>query len=219
MITLPDFGKTFDYENNFYLSCDSTRIRKVLAQYELYKMTKGVPGAIVEFGVLKGCSFVRFAAFRQLFAEESKPLIGFDSFGPFPETAFEPDMKLRQAHIDECGDESIGREQLLEVLEKKGGGNHVDLIEGDITRTLPAYLDAHPGLTPSLVNLDVDIYEPSKVVLELMYPRLAPGGILVLDDYGTFPGETKAADDYFGAMGVRIESLDFTPSPRFVRKR
>ena len=77
MITLPDFARAFDYENNFYLSCDSSRIRKVLAQYELYKMSRGVPGAIVEFGILKGCSFARFAAFRQLFDDGAKKLVGF----------------------------------------------------------------------------------------------------------------------------------------------
>lgn len=39
MITLPDFDKAFDYENNFYLSCHKTRIGKILTQYELLKRT------------------------------------------------------------------------------------------------------------------------------------------------------------------------------------
>ena len=33
MISLPDFEKAFEYENNFYLSCDITRISKILAHY------------------------------------------------------------------------------------------------------------------------------------------------------------------------------------------
>jgi len=61
MIKLPDFTKTFEYENNFYLSCDNTRLSKILAHYELFKMAKDLPGAMVECGVFKGASFVRFA--------------------------------------------------------------------------------------------------------------------------------------------------------------
>ena len=68
MIPLPDFEKSFDYENNFYLSCDVTRISKILAHYELFKLVNQVPGAIVECGVLKGASFSRFAMFREIFS-------------------------------------------------------------------------------------------------------------------------------------------------------
>lgn len=67
MIELPDFSKDFLWENNFYLSCDITRISKILAHYELFKMVQDIPGAIVECGVFKGASFSRFASFRGLF--------------------------------------------------------------------------------------------------------------------------------------------------------
>ena len=67
MIKLPDVNRAFEYENSFYLSSDITRISKILAQYELYKMAQGIPGAIVECGIFKGASFIRFATFRDLF--------------------------------------------------------------------------------------------------------------------------------------------------------
>ena len=92
MIPLPDFSKTFDYENNFYLSCDITRISKLLAHYELYKLTSEIPGAIVECGVFKGSSLSRFAMFRELFGNPySKKIIAFDIFGKFPTTQFSQD--------------------------------------------------------------------------------------------------------------------------------
>ncbi|WP_223342327.1 hypothetical protein [Synechocystis sp. PCC 7339] len=85
MINLPDFSKNFDYENNFYLSCDSSRIAKLIAHYELYKMIRDLPGAIVECGVFKGTSLTRFATFRDLFDHaHSKKVIGFDIYGKFP---------------------------------------------------------------------------------------------------------------------------------------
>jgi len=40
MIELPDFSKNWEYENGFYLTSDNSRIGKILAHYELFKMTK-----------------------------------------------------------------------------------------------------------------------------------------------------------------------------------
>ena len=121
MIPLPDFEKAFDYENNFYLSCDITRISKILAQYELFKLVSQIPGAIVEFGVLKGASFSRFAMFREIFSNPfSKKILGFDIFGNFPETSFSDDKKPREKQITDAGLESISKDQLLEVLKHKG---------------------------------------------------------------------------------------------------
>ncbi len=89
MIELPDFEKAFSYENKFYLSCNINRISKVLAHYELFKITHEIPGNIVECGVFKGVSFSRWATFRNLFGNPySKRIIGFDTFGKFPETSF-----------------------------------------------------------------------------------------------------------------------------------
>ena len=219
MITLPDFAKAFDYENNFYLSSDVTRLSKVLAHYELFKMIEDIPGAIIECGVLKGCSLVRFASFRELFGHSFvKKIVGFDSFGSFPETNFEPDKKLRERHIKMCGEESISKEQLTEILKHKGIDKNLELIEGDILQTVPQYVKAHPELKISLLNLDVDIYEPSKVILDELFPRVVKGGVIIFDDYGTFPGETKAIDEYFEDKKYKIHKLSFCMTPSYLVK-
>ena len=83
---------------------------------------------------------------------------------------------------------------------------------------MPEYVARHPELKISLLNLDTDIYEPACVILEHLYPRIVPGGVLVLDDYGTFPGETKAADDYFKDRNVRIQKFPYAMTPCFVQK-
>jgi len=77
---LPNFEKAFDYENNFYLSCDMTRISKILAHYELFKKVIDIGGEIIECGVFKGASLARFAMFREIFANPfSKKIIAFDT--------------------------------------------------------------------------------------------------------------------------------------------
>lgn len=219
MIELPDFERRWEYENFFYLSADPSRISKLLAHYELFKLVNDLPGAIVECGVFKGASLTRFAAFRELLSSPtSKRIIGFDTFGTFPETIYGPDVEGRQAFIDAAGERSISVEQLEQVLERQGTAQDVELIAGDIVETVPEYVLRNPELRISLLNLDTDIYEPAKVILEHLYPRLVPGGILILDDYAQHPGETDAADEYFRDKGVRIEKFPFATTPAFVRK-
>ena len=219
MIELPNFEKAFEYENNFYLSCDITRISKILSHYEIYKMIKEIPGEIVECGVFKGASYLRFAMFREIFGNPfSKKIIGFDTFSKFPETTFQDDNKARNKFINSAGSDSISKDQLLKILDNKGLNKHVDLIEGDITETIPSYVKANPELKISLLNLDTDIYEPAVPILEHLYPQITKGGILMLDDYGTHPGETKAVDEYFKNKTVEIKKFSFAMTPCYIIK-
>lgn len=219
MIKLPEFDKAFEYENGFYLSCDATRISKILAHYELFKMVLDVPGAIVECGVFKGASLARFAMFRNLFGNPySKRIIGFDIFGAFPETSFEADKGARQLFIKESGIQSISVDQMTQVLKHKGCDKAVELVAGNICDTVPKYMSDHPELKISLLNLDTDIYEPSVTILENLYPRIEKNGILILDDYGVFPGETKAVDDYFKGKNVSIRKFPFCMTPCYIVK-
>lgn len=219
MIELPKFNKAFEYENGFYLSCNITRISKILAHYELFKLALNVPGTIVECGVFKGASLSRFAMFRDLFGNPySKKIIGFDIFGEFPETKFDSDKKVQQKFIKEAGLQSISVDQMMQVLKHKECDRFVELVPGDICDTVPKYVKDHPELKISLLNLDTDIYEPAVTTLEHLYPRIEKGGVLILDDYGTFPGETKAIDDYFRNEDVTIQKFPFCMTPCYIVK-
>lgn len=219
MIQLPEFSRSFEYENNFYLSCHPTRISKILAHYELYKMTMNIPGCIVECGVFKGNSLIRFASFRDLFGNSlTKKVLGFDTFEQFPKTEFVDDQVRRNQFIQDTGGESISKQQLLHVLEHKKILENVELIEGDICQTLPDYVKQHPELKISLLNLDTDIYEPAVVILRELFPKISRGGVLILDDYGIFPGETKAVDDYFENTSYIIQKFPFCVTPCYVVK-
>ncbi len=217
---LPNFEKAFDYENNFYLSCDMTRISKILAHYELFNKVIDIGGEIVECGVFKGASLARFAMFREIFTNPfSKKIIAFDTFGKFPQTKFKDDVKVRKNFVKEAGENSISKPQLLHVLKNKGITKWIELVKGDITKTVPAYIKKHPELKISLLNLDTDIYEPAVTILEHLYPRIVKGGVLIIDDYGTFPGETKAVDEYFKNKKVKINKFPFRTTPCYLVKQ
>ena len=91
-----DLDKKWDYENGFYLTCETGRIGKLLNHLEIYKKIMDVPGDILEFGVYKGTSLVRLMAFRDLLeSTHSRKIIGFDAFGKFPDDlALESDKEF-----------------------------------------------------------------------------------------------------------------------------
>ena len=218
MIKLPNYKKAFDYENDFYLSCESSRIAKIIAQYNLFEKTIHIEGDIVECGIFKGSSFLRFAMYRKIHNVENKKLVGFDSFDNFPETEYEEDKNLREKFITEAGDMSISRQQLTDVLSYKNCGNNVILIQGDITKTVPEFVDKYKDAKISILNIDVDIYEPTVKILEHLYPLVTKNGIIILDDYMTFPGETKAVNEYFKNTNVVIEKPLFANTPHYIIK-
>lgn len=219
MIDLPDFDKAFEYEDNFYLSCRPIRLAKILAHYELFRMIKDVSGAIVECGVFKGTSFARWAMFRKLFGiAEARQLIGFDTFSEFPVTEREGEAEAVEKFIAKAGSNSISAGQMREVLSRNSCCTNTDLIEGDICTTVPQYVADHPELSISLLNLDVDMYAPSVTILEHLWPLIVPGGIMLLDDYGVFPGETTAAREYFGNDMPNIKKLSFSSTPCYIVK-
>ena len=213
------FDSSFDYENGFYLTAGLQRFSKFLSHYELYKKIVELPGHIVECGVFKGASFMRWIAFRDILENPfSRKIIGFDTFAQVPETDFEPDRECRQRFIAEAGDRSISEEEMRLVLENKGHRN-VDLVPGNIVETSVEYVRTHPEFKIALLHIDTDIYEPARAVLEAFYPCLVRQGLLVLDDYGIFPGETKAVDDYFAGRDVAVRKLTVSHDrPAFIVK-
>jgi hypothetical protein len=219
VIPLPDIAHAFEYEKNFHLSCDITRISKILAHYELYRRIVHLPGVIIECGVFKGLTFTIFSEFRELLDNpDTRKIIGFDTFADFPETSFQDDKQFREDFIKIAGNQSISKDQLISVLKSKNIYRNIELVEGDIIQTLPEYVQNHPELQIALLNLDTDLYEPAVTILKCLYPRIVDGGILLLDDYGVTVGETKAVDDYFTGKMVKLQRLPFRETPWYIVK-
>ena len=69
----------------------------------------------------------------------------------------------------------------------------IKFIKGDVKETLNQNL---PGRI-ALLRLDTDWYESTKIELEKLFPKLSPGGILIIDDYKSWEGCKKAVNEYF----------------------
>ena len=219
MIELPEPNDAFDHENNFYLSSALSRLHKPIAHYELYKRTVGVSGAFAELGIFKGTSFVRFLAYRSMLeSENARKFVGFDMFGKFPDATLDADKKMLENYTNNAGNQSISIEQLQQVMEMKQANSNVELVAGNINETVPKFVQDNPHIRFSMIHLDVDLYEPSRTTMEHLFPLLSVGGILVLDDYGIWEGETKAVDEYLDGMSYKIERFPFAIAPSFVVK-
>jgi hypothetical protein len=187
----------FESENQFYLHCDPSRVSKFLAHAKLYEMSLNLPGHYMEAGVFKGASFCRMRKLGKLFhPDHTRRFIGFDVFGRFPEAAYEADRKVLNKQFESDGNEGISKADLEQLLQAQHLFDCVELIEGNVTETLPEYLARYEEVSFSIVNVDVDLYESTKSVLEHAFPRVVKGGVVILDDYEGFPGAKKAVDEY-----------------------
>lgn len=211
MINQFDETQCFTYENGFYLTSEPYRLGNIISHYELYKKIIDLPGAVVELGVFKGGSIIQWATFRELLENEnSRKIIGFDMFGEFPNVSeVESDKTFVANWNEQFKNEFVSQEDIYKSLELKKLSN-VELVKGNIAETLPEYIKKHGELRISLLHIDTDVYEPCKIGLQLLYDLVVPDGIIVLDDYSTIEGETKAVDEFFSDKGVRFHKFSFS---------
>jgi len=209
--------KKFLIENKFYETVSLDRFEKVLMQLEIFKIIKNVKGCILEFGIFRGNSFIRFMLFNKIYNFKKK-FYGFDTFGEFPKGKNYFDNLQRNKFTKSAGTSSINKLSLNRILKKKKLTNFT-LIKGDVLATLPEFIRENKNLQISLINLDLDLYEPSKIVLESLYPRLSKNGIIILDNYKTFYGETKAVNEFCKKHKIKLQKFKLLNKKTFIIKK
>ena len=134
-----------------------------------------------------------------------RKIIGFDTFEGFPDT-HEKDAsgfsKTENNELKTGGFKSHDSiyDELVECIEEYDNNRYleqfpkVELVKGDALQTIPEYLKENQHLLISLLFLDFDLYEPTRVALENFLPRIPKGGIIAFDEINNkfWPGETVA---------------------------
>lgn len=170
-----------------------------------------VAGAVVECGVWRGGSMMAVARTLREAGAEDRELYLFDTFeGMTAPTAVDRDFRGRSAAArfrrTRRGTDSSGwcRAPLAEVRANLAGTGYpahlLQYVPGRVEQTVP---DAAPDRI-ALLRLDTDWYESTRHELEHLWPRLVPGGICILDDYGYWAGSRQAVDEYLAAHGIRV---------------
>ncbi|HET9051052.1 MAG TPA: TylF/MycF/NovP-related O-methyltransferase [Candidatus Dormibacteraeota bacterium] len=179
-----------------------------------YVVRRGVPGAIAECGVWRGGSMEVVA--RTLLAEGAadRDLHLFDTFTEMPRPGpVDVDRGGRPAILDwerQRSDPDPWVESTFglipedavraHLLETGYPAERLHLVAGLVEETIPAH--APPGI--ALLRLDTDWYGSTRHELVHLYPRMAPGGVLIVDDYGLFRGARRAVDEYLLEKGIEV---------------
>jgi hypothetical protein len=164
----------------------------------------GVLGDYVECGVWRGGNLILLSALQES-VYESRTIYGFDTFtGMTAPASVDNDFRGSSAtdllasseKID--GAHTIHAFASINLVQKnltENDAKNVKLVQGDVAQTL--LIEANLPSKISILRLDTDWYESTKLELEVLYPLLEPGGVLIIDDYGHYQGARKAVDEYF----------------------
>jgi len=195
-------------------------LTRFLALYEIFKLIQPVKGSIIECGVNHGFGTMSWAKFSAILEPVNlmRRVYGFDTFEGFPGVS-EKDRSATSQHVKEgdlAADVHDELTQLVDIYDSTrfiGHVNKVKLVRGDAPKTIPAFVEENPHLLVSLLYLDFDLYEPTKVALEHFLPRMPKGAVVAFDelDNPLWPGETLAMLETHAKRPLRIERLDFDP--------
>ena len=179
---------------------------------------RNVEGDIVECGVWRGGNLVIAGLMRREMGFDRR-IWAYDTFAGMTAPS-EADFKSGAEGLDandkfyqlERGDHNewcyASLDDVRRNFESRTESSDLHTIKGPVQKTL---LD--PQNLPeriALLRLDTDFYDSTKIEMDVLYPRLAKGGVLIIDDYGEWAGARKAVDEYFAGQHVWLHYVTHT---------
>ena len=203
---------------NFPLYVPRQNLANFIIKYEIFKRILNIHGSIVECGSLFGGGLMTFAQLSAIFepTNHQRRIIGFDTFAGFTGLA-DQDAKS-ESHEAHAGGMAVDSYEeikrcaaLYDMNRFVGHIPKVELVKGDATVTIPEYLEDNPQLIVSLLYLDFDVYEPTRVALEHFLPRMPKGAVIGFDELNlkSWPGETLAVLEMLDLHKFRVERFSF----------
>ena len=194
-----------------------------VAQWEFIRAVRhiearGIPGDIVECGVWRGGHLALAGMLRNELGFDRR-IWAFDTFAGMTEptehdrkSVNEVDVDAKFADLDRGGHNDWCYASIEDVRHNfaalAGQDAELRTIKGPVQETL---LD--PANLPdkiAILRLDTDFYDSTKAEMEILFPRLSPGGVLIIDDYGEWAGARKAVDEYFAGKPVWLQRVTHT---------
>jgi hypothetical protein len=186
-----------------------------------YTVQRNLPGAFAECGVWRGGSVMAMILTLQEARAADRHIYLYDTFEGMTEPTEHDTSPLEGPALEEW-ERSEGRPYsemfapevfneagVRELLRSTGYPEHLlHFVAGPVEDTIP-------GTIPddlALLRLDTDWYESTRHELRHLYPLLAPGGVLIIDDYGHWEGARRAVDEYFGEASppLLLNRIDYT---------
>lgn len=183
--TITKMERSFKDKNRFYT------LWYLMRQLE----DKDIPGAMAELGVYKGDTaklIHHMAPYRDLYL--------FDSFNGLPKQVIREDCDgtIRPQTVD------FSDTKPEQVLKHINGNSKVKIVEG----IFPETTSSIPDVDYALVHIDADLYQSTLDALAYFYPRLSPGGMIIVHDYHhNWEGVRKAVDEFDTTVAEGFISL------------
>jgi O-methyltransferase len=172
-------------------------------------LAEGVPGDLLEAGTWRGGSAILMRGVLEAYGDAGRRVWVADSFQGVPP----PDAERYPA---DAGDTHHTWDELAVPVERVRANfakyglldDRVRFLEGWFKDTLPGA----PIDQLAVLRIDGDLYESTLDALRPLYPKVAPGGFVVVDDYGCVPGCKQAVEEYRDEHGITapLEKIDWT---------
>ena len=157
-------------------------------------VAEGVEGDLIEAGAWRGGAALLMRATLDTLGDARTVWVA-DSFAGFPA---DEHAEAGEPALSAYDFLAAPLEEVRDTFARLGLDGGVEFVPGFFSATLPPLA----GRRWALVRLDADTYEPTRVALDCLYPGLAPGGRLVIDDYGSFAGCRRAVDEFRARHGI-----------------
>lgn len=210
-----------DYDADFTELWEFVRERTMTSHEKLYGLRAAVryvvrnhiPGAVVECGVWRGGSMIAVASLLDTLETRDRDLYLFDTY----EGMTEPTERDIQISTKKTAQERLATEDRTSLVwavasledvqrgfeQVRYPGDRIHFVKGPVEETVP---DQAPDQI-AILRLDTDWYESTKHELQHLYERLVPGGVLIIDDYGTWQGSREATDEFLAETGDALLPL------------
>lgn len=167
---------------------------------ELARCFRNVPGLVVECGVWRGGMSAALATVLG----PGRTYYLFDSFEglPAPKELDGAQAKAwsegneAESYYDNC---RADEETAAEAMRLAGVQKPV-LIKGWFDQTLPHFVPPEPI---AILRLDGDWYDSTMCCLTNLYDKVAPGGLVIIDDYHIWEGCTRAVHDFLSLRKLK----------------
>jgi O-methyltransferase len=214
----PIIERAYPYTMTGVLRLDAT------VQSVRHCVRRGIPGAFCECGVWRGGSVLAMILTLQDMGVNDRDIHLFDTFEgmteptehdrhpgepPALETWTEAKARDERPWAGMFGEHVFDEHSVRETVLSSGyPEERIHLVKGPVEETIPD----HAPDALALLRLDTDWYESTRHELEHLYPRLADGGVLLIDDYGHWEGARRAVDEYFSqqAEPLLLNRVDYT---------
>ncbi len=175
---------------------------------------RGVPGDLIETGVWRGGAAIFMRAVLAAYGDTKRTVWAADSFEGLPA----PDARYQA----DAGDVHHSFKVLAVSLEEvKTNFERYGLLDSQV-RFLKGWFRDTLATAPienlAVARLDGDMYESTMDALKPLYPKLAVGGYLIVDDYGIVPGCRQAVDEYRREHAITEPIVDIDGSGVYWRR-